>query len=53
MTRDLNQNFVKANIPNFNSNIMQDTNQVYVTTTEVISSGFCIPELARVIDLEK
>ena len=32
---------------------MQGSNRVYLTTTEVISSGFCIPELARVIDLEK
>ena len=52
ITRELNQNFIKENIPNFNSDIMQDTSKVYMITVDIITSGSCTPEIITGIKLK-
>lgn len=53
LLRELNTNQVKANIPEFNDNMMRDTSQIYIITIDVITSGSCTPEIIRGIELKK
>ena len=52
ITRELDQNFIKANIPNFNREIMQDTSKIYMITVDIIKSGSCTPEIITGIKLK-
>ena len=53
ITRELNQNFILADIPDFNSYIMQDTNQIYLISINIITKGSCTPEIVTGIELKK
>ena len=52
LTRELNRNQVKADIPEFNDNMMQDTSQIYIITVDMITSGSCTPEIITGIELK-
>ena len=52
LTRVLNRNQIKADIPEFNDNIMQDTSQIYIITVDIITSGSCTPEIITGIELK-
>lgn len=52
ITQELTQDFINRFIPNFSNEIIQDTNQVYIITADVISSGTCTPEIVTGIKLK-
>lgn len=52
VTHELDINHVKADIPDFNDNMMQDTSQLYIITFDMITSGSCTPEIITGIELK-
>jgi|GEM_PF-2786698 len=51
-TLALNSNQLKADIPEFNEEMMGDTSQTYIISLDVIISGSCKPEIIRGIKLK-
>jgi hypothetical protein len=52
LIRELNQNQIKANIPEFNDAMMQNVNKIYMITVDIIKSGSCTPEIITGIELK-
>jgi hypothetical protein len=52
LTRELNRNQVKADIPEFNDTMIKDTSQIYMITVDIITSGSCNPEIITGIELK-
>jgi len=52
LTRELKRNQIKADIPEFNDMMMQDTSKVYMITVGIITSGTCTPEIITGIELK-